>query len=79
MTFGAMPIAATVEGIPFMTALIALLKVAAEGRGAAQLDGGHDAPLRWGHRRAMSVSVGFAVAAKDISHFQLGAINGAAV
>jgi hypothetical protein len=62
-----------------MATLVALLEVAAEGRCAAPLEGGHDAPLRRGHRRAMLVSVGFAVATKDVSHFQLGAIHGCAV
>jgi hypothetical protein len=78
LAFGAMPIRATVVAIPLMATLITLLEVAAEGRGAAPLEGGHDAPLRRGHRRAMLVPVSFAVTAKDISHFQLGAIHGPA-
>src|ERR1700688_1867625 len=79
LAFGAMPIAASVVAMPLMATLIALLEMAAEGRRAAPLDGSHDAPLRRGHRRAMLVSIGFAVAAKDVSHFQLGAIHGSAV
>ena len=59
-----------------VAALIALLEVAAESRRAAHLDRGHDAPLRRGHRRAMLLSIGFAVAAEDIRHFQLRAIHG---
>ena len=53
LAFGAMPIAARVVAIPLMAALVAALQVAAESRRAAHLDGGHDAPLRRGHRRAM--------------------------
>jgi hypothetical protein len=72
----AVPIPAAVEAIPLMATLIASLEVATEGRRSTQLDCGHDAPLRRGHRRAMLFSVGFAVAAEDIRHFQLRAIHG---
>ena len=59
-----------------MAALVALLEMAAESGGAAHLDGRHDAPLRRGHRRAMLLSIGFAVAAEDIRHFEFRALHG---
>ena len=58
-----------------VAALIALFEVAAERGRAAHLDRGHDAPLRGGHRRAMLLAIGFAVAAEDIRHFQLRALH----
>jgi hypothetical protein len=76
LTFGAMSIRATVVAIPLMATLIALLQVATEGRRAAVLDGAHDAPLRRGHRRALLIPISLAVAAKDISHFQLRTLHG---
>ena len=59
-----------------VAALIALLDLPSQNCRPAHLNGGHDAPLRRGHRRAMFVSVDFAVTAEDIRHFQLRAIHG---
>jgi hypothetical protein len=58
-----------------MTALIALFNLPSESRRTTHLDGGHDASLRCGHRPAMLLSVGFAVATEDVRHFQLRAIH----
>ncbi len=58
-----------------VAALIALLDLSAESSRAAHLDGRHDATLRRGHRRAMFLSVGFAVTAEDIRHFQFWALH----
>jgi hypothetical protein len=70
-----MPIAARSVANALMTALIALFDLPPESRCPTHFDGGHDAPLRRGHRRAMLVSIGFAVAAEDVRHFQLRAIH----
>ena len=75
LALGAMAIATGVEAVAFVAALIAAFEMAAEGRSAAHFDGAHDAPLFAGHRGAMSVTISFAVAAKDIRHFQCGALH----
>jgi len=62
-----------------VAALIALLNLPSESRRPAHLDGSHDAPLRRGHRRAMLLSVGFAVTTEDIRHFQFRALHGLGV
>jgi hypothetical protein len=58
-----------------MATLIASFEVAAQGSRAAHLDCGHDAPLHDRHRRAMLFTIGYAVAAEHIRHFQLRAIH----
>jgi hypothetical protein len=58
-----------------MATLIATLEVTTERGCAAHLDGGHDAPLCRGHRRAMLLTIGCAVAAEHIRYFQLRAIH----
>jgi hypothetical protein len=68
-------IAAGVERIPFVTAIIAALQMAAQGGCPAHFDGGHDAPLPRGHRRAMLLAVSFTIAAEHIRHLQLRAIH----
>ena len=45
LAFGAVSIAAAIEGIPFKAALITAFEVAAENCCTAHLDGGHNAPL----------------------------------
>jgi hypothetical protein len=75
LTFWAVAIAARVECIPFVAAIITALQMAAQSGCPAHFDGGHDAPLPRGHRRAMSFAVGFAIAAEHIRHFQLRAIH----
>ena len=49
--------------------------MAAESGGAAHLDRGHDAPLRGRERSTMLLTIGFAVAAEDVRHFELRAIH----
>ena len=78
LTFWAVSIAAGVEAVALVVALIAAFEMTAENGRAAHFDGGHDASLCAGHRRAMLLSIGFAVAAEDIRHFQLRAIHGPA-
>ena len=78
LTLGAVAIATGSVTNALMAALIALFDLSAESRRAAHLDGGHDASLRRRHRRAMLFSIGFAVAAEDVRHFQLRAIHGPA-
>ena len=58
-----------------MAAVVTLLEMAAENSSAADLDRGHDAALRHRERSAMLLTIGFAVAAKHIRHFKLGAIH----
>jgi hypothetical protein len=71
LTFGAMTIAAgSVANAP-VAAGVTLFDLTAEGRRPAHFDGGHDASLRRGHRRTVSVTIRCAVAAEDIRHFQL--------
>jgi hypothetical protein len=62
-----------------LTARITLFDLSSESRRPAHLDGGHDASLRCGHRRAVLLSIGFAVAAEDVRYFQLRANHGHAV
>ena len=77
LTFWAMTVAAAVVAGPLVTAAVAALEMTAESCRAAHLDRGHDAPLSRRHRRAMLFTIGFAVAAEDVRHFQLRAIHGA--
>ena len=70
-----MAIPAGIESVPFMITLVAALQMAAENCGAAHFNRVHDAPLPNGHRRAMLFAIGFTIAAKDIRHFQLRAIQ----
>jgi hypothetical protein len=75
LTLCAMPIAAAVVSIALVAAAIALFDMAAEGGGPAQLDRTHDAPLGCRQRPIMLIAVRFAVAAKDVRHFNLRAIH----
>jgi hypothetical protein len=47
----------------------------AESCGSTHLDRGHGAPLGSRERRTMLLTIGFAVAAEYIRHFQLRAIH----
>jgi hypothetical protein len=53
-----------------MAAGVALLDVAAEGSGAAKLDGTHGAQLPAAERIGMLLSIGRAEAAEDIGHLE---------
>jgi len=77
LAFGAMSIAAAIVAGPLERTAVAVLEMTAQGRRAAHLDGGHDAPLCGGERRPMLLSIGFTLAAEDVRHFQLGALHGA--
>jgi hypothetical protein len=52
-----------------VAALITLLHMTAESSRSADLDRVHDAALGSGQRVVVVVSVGFAVAAEDVRHF----------
>src|SRR5580704_6434472 len=77
LAFWTVSIPATIEGIPLMATMIATFEVAAQSSRAAHLDCGHDASLRAGHRRAMLLSISFAVAAEHVRHFQLWTVHSA--
>ena len=58
-----------------MAAVVALLQMAAENSSPADLYCSHDTALRHRQRSAMLLTIGFAVAAKHIRHFELRAIH----
>ena len=58
-----------------MAAVVTLLEMAAENSSPADLDRGHDTALRHRKRSAMLLTIGFAVAAKHIRHFEPRAIH----
>ena len=55
--------------------MVTLLEMAAQNSGPADLDRGHNTALRYRKRSAMLLTIGFAVAAKHIRYFKLGAIH----
>jgi len=73
LALGAVPIAAGIIGHTDLAAVLALLDVPAEHRGAARLDGGHDAALGLREPAALRRAERIAVAAENIRHFQDGA------
>ena len=75
MAFWAVAIRTGVESVALMPAMVTLLQMAAENSSPADLDRGHGAALRRGERSAMLMTIGFAVAAKHIRHFELRAIH----
>ena len=68
-----MPIAAGIVGDADLAAVLALLDMPAERRGAARLDGGHDAALGLREPAALHRAESVAVAAEDVRHLQYGA------
>src|SRR5215472_2839631 len=66
--------AATVTG-PFVTTVVASFEMPAESCSATHLDGGHDTPLCHRERPIKLLTIGFAVAAEDVRHFELRAIH----
>jgi len=70
-----MAVAATAVARPFVITAIAAFEMTAESCGATHLDRGHDASLGSRERPIMLLTIGFAVAAEDIRHFQLRAIH----
>jgi hypothetical protein len=75
LAFGAMTISAAVVARPLVITAVAAFEMAAESCGATHLDRGHDASLGRGERPIMLLTIGFAVAAEDVRHFQLRAIH----
>ena len=69
------PHKAGVISVALMTAVVTLLQMAAENSSPADLDRGHGAALRRGERSAVFLTIGLAIAAKNIRHFKLGAIH----
>jgi hypothetical protein len=63
---------AAIVGDAHVPAVVALLDMAAERRGAARLDGGHDPTLPVGEGGSMVGAIGSTVAAEHIRHLQLG-------
>jgi hypothetical protein len=64
-----------VVSVALMAAVVTLLEMTTQNSSAADLDRGHDTALRYRKRSAMLLTIGFAVAAKHIRHFKLGAIH----
>src|SRR5579862_5844873 len=73
LTLWTVPIAARVEAVVFVAALIAPFKMPAEDCRTAHFDGSHHPPLFSGHRCAIVLSIRFAVAEEHVSHSQPGA------
>src|SRR5256885_13156591 len=70
-----MTISAAVVARPLVITAVAAFEMAAESGGATHLDRGYDATLGSGERPIMLLTIGFAVAAEDVRHFQLRAIH----
>jgi hypothetical protein len=70
-----MAIRARIISVTLMAAVVTLLEMAAENSGPTDLYRGHDAALRRRKRSAVLLTIGFAVAAKHIRYFKLGAIH----
>ena len=61
--------------VALMAAVVTLLEMTAENSSSTDLNCGHGAALRRGERSAVFLTIGFAIAAKNIRHFKLGAIH----
>ena len=72
LALGAVPVATAVVGDADHAAVVALLDMAAERRGAASLDRGHDAALVRQEPTALRGTECIAVAAEDVRHLQRG-------
>src|SRR3974390_1585484 len=70
-----MAISAAVVARPLIVTTVAAFEMAAESCGATHLDCGHDASLGGRERPIMLLTIGFAVAAENVRHFQLRAIH----
>jgi len=64
-----------VISVALVAAVITLLEMAAENSSPADLNRGHGAALRRGERSAVFLTIGLAIAAKNIRHFKLWAIH----
>ena len=72
----AMAVAATVITRPLVTTAVAAFEMTAKSCGATHLDRCHDASLGRRERPIMLLTIGFAVAAKDVRYFQPRALHG---
>src|SRR5215470_2925643 len=72
-----MAVAAAIVRGSLVTTAVAAFEMTAQSSGATDLDGGHDASLRSRERPFVLLTIGFAVAAEDVRHFQLRALHGA--
>src|ERR1700741_5568644 len=70
-----MAIRTRIISVALMAAMVTLLEMAAENSGPTDLYRGHHTALRYRKRSAMLLTIGFAVAAKHIRYFKLGAIH----
>src|SRR5215471_19379336 len=70
-----MAICAAVVARPLVITGVAALKMTTESCGATHLDCSHDSPLCHRERPIMLLTIGFAVAAEDVRHFQLRATH----
>src|SRR6201984_2296844 len=70
-----MTISAAVVARPLVSTAVTAFEMAAESCGATHLDRGHDTLLCRRERAIMLLTIGFAVAAEDVRHFQLRAIH----
>jgi hypothetical protein len=70
LALGAVPVTTAVVGDANQAAVIALLDMAAERRGAASRDGGHDTALVGQEPTVLRGTERIAMAAEDVSHLQ---------
>ena len=70
LALGAVAVAAGAVADAAVAAAVALLDLAAEGGGAAALDGRHDLPLQGGKRVAAALAEGLPVASEDVCDFE---------
>src|SRR6516164_5965424 len=71
----AMAVPAAVIARPLVTTAVAAFEMPAESCGATHLDRSHDALLCRRERPIMLLTIGFAVAAEDVRHFELRATH----
>ena len=75
LAFRAVPIAATVVGNALMSAVVALLNMAAESGGAATLDRAHDAALPTTEGISVLLAVGSTGLVENICHLEPGGVH----
>src|SRR6266550_3789845 len=75
LALGTMAVAAAAVARPLVITAVAAFEMTAESCGATHLDRGHDASLGRRERPIMLLTIGVAVAAEDVRHFQLRAIH----
>jgi hypothetical protein len=78
LTRGTMSIRARVEGDALVSARVTPLDMPTARGGAARFDSGHDPALSGRERRTGAVTIGVAVAADDVRHFQCRTTHGRA-